>query len=278
MDHKPTDHPRDEPSPGPSAGHGATIVVRKGPAGLTNIIRIRLGDVSAAEIPNLGDQSRVNGVLQVEVMGALLAYASRSIAGWPTGVQVSQVIRSGRNPNPRAGPGSRAGGVRFNPMKTTGSYEASKGRRHRRLGGQRGAGAPARRPTCRGRRKGRHRPPQRREGGLVTANMRDGRSIFGRCATRSSPRPDSFRATLPQDLKLLETAFGPIRKRRQAARPARQGLHDRHRPRAADAAAARLSCAALVVMFSIPLSPGARHLAARPCRFLAEPSFRSRAS
>lgn len=259
-----------------------SVVVRKGQPGYTNIVQFSLiGDVAYRELTDRARDLKdliegVAGVRQVEVWGAPqpevrvaldLGRMSR------LGVTINQVSNAIQGENAEIPGGAvQAGGVRFN-LKTTGSYNsideiadtvvAAEGAALVRVRDIAEVSWAEDEATYTARHDG-------AKAVFVTANMRDGQSIF-EVRDAIVAKAEAFRATLPADLG-LEIAFDRVGERRQAARPARQGLPDRHRARHADPAAARLSRGAGRDVLD-PALARPRHMAARPCRLHAEPAL-----
>ena len=194
-----------------------SVVVRKGQPGYTNIVQFSLvGDVSYREMTdrarNLKDQIEgVNGVRQVEVWGAPqpeLRVALDLARMAQLGVTVSQVANAIQGENAEIPGGAvQAGGVRFN-LKTTGSYESIEEVADTVVSAD-GAALVRLRDVADVSWSEEEALYTARHNGakavFVTANMRDGQSIF-EVRDAIFAKAEAFRATLPQDLK-LETAF-----------------------------------------------------------------------
>ncbi|MBL9009756.1 MAG: efflux RND transporter permease subunit [Alphaproteobacteria bacterium] len=194
-----------------------SVVVRKGQPGYTNIVQFSLiGDVAYRELTDRARDLKdliegVAGVRQVEVWGAPqpevrvaldLGRMSR------LGVTINQVSNAIQGENAEIPGGAvQAGGVRFN-LKTTGSYDsideiadtvvAAEGAALVRVRDIAEVSWAEDEATYTARHDG-------AKAVFVTANMRDGQSIF-EVRDAIVAKAEAFRATLPADLR-LEIAF-----------------------------------------------------------------------
>ncbi|BCW87318.1 Swarming motility protein SwrC [Alphaproteobacteria bacterium SO-S41] len=189
------------------------VKVRKGQPGYTNIIQFALiGDVSYRELTDRARDFKdtvegVNGVRQVEVWGGPVPEV-RVALDLPKmsrlGVSIDQVSRAIQGENAEIPGGAvEAGGTRFN-LKTTGSYESLDEIADTIVSAEGTATARVRdiaevkwaedEATYTARYDG-------QKAVYITANMRDGQSVFD-VRDAIVRKADAFRTTLPSDMKL----------------------------------------------------------------------------
>lgn len=190
-----------------------SVTIRKGQPGLTNIIQVALvGDVSYRELTDRARDLKdsieaVSGVRQVEVWGAPLpevrvavdlAHMSR------LNVTIDQISRAIQGENAEIPGGAvEAGGTRFN-LKTTGSYDSLDEVADTIVMSDGGSIVRVRdvADVSWSDEEAAHTARYNGEKAVfVTANQRDGQNVF-QVRDAIVKRVDEFRATLPSDIRL----------------------------------------------------------------------------